>query len=133
MKGTKLEEQVQNFNENMRNYETKCFFSFAKQLETLYFVFREMIETRQIFLTVLYFAKLKKNETVDPTSQVSCCSTRPNEDVLTTPYGTVHVAKRGNPRGPALITCHDLGLNHISNFQVTSSIIPHKCVRMVFE
>ena len=31
MKGTKLEEQVQNFNENMRNYETKRFFSFVKQ------------------------------------------------------------------------------------------------------
>lgn len=44
-------------------------------------------------------------------------STKPNEDVLTTPYGTVHVSKRGNPRGPALITCHDLGLNHVSNFQ----------------
>ena len=25
MKGTKLEEQVQNFNENMRNYKTKRF------------------------------------------------------------------------------------------------------------
>ena len=74
MKGTKLEEQVQNFNENMRNYETKCFFSFAKQLETLYFVFRETIETRQIFRTVLYFAKLKKKtklSTLHPKSLVA--------------------------------------------------------------
>ena len=47
MKGTKIEEQVQNFNENMRNYETKRFFSFAKKLETLYFVFCEKIETLQ--------------------------------------------------------------------------------------
>ena len=64
MKGTKLEEQVQNFNENMRNYETKRFFSFAKQLETFYFVFRETIETRRnsdLFRTVSYFAKLLKN------------------------------------------------------------------------
>ena len=63
MKGTKLEEQAQNFNKNMRNYETKSFFSFAKQLETTYFVFRETIETRQnsdLFRTVSYFAKLKK-------------------------------------------------------------------------
>ena len=63
MKGTKLEEQVQNFNENMRNYETKRFCSFAKQLETLNFVFRETIETRRnydLFRTVSYFAKLKK-------------------------------------------------------------------------
>ena len=70
MKGTKIEEQVQNFNENMRNYETKRFFSFAKQLETFYFVFRETIETRRnsdLFRTVSYFAKLKKYETVNPT------------------------------------------------------------------
>ena len=64
MKGTKIEEQVQNFNENMRNYETIRFFSIAKQLKTLYFVFRETIETRRnndLFRTVSYFAKLKKN------------------------------------------------------------------------
>ena len=64
MKGTKLEEQAQNFNKNMRNYETKSFFSFAKQLETTYFVFRETIETRQnsdLFRTVSYFANLKQN------------------------------------------------------------------------
>ena len=43
----KIIEQVQNFNENMRNYErNETFFQFAKQLETLYFVFRETFETR---------------------------------------------------------------------------------------
>ena len=69
MKRTKLEEQVQNFNENMRNYETKRFFSFAKQLETLYFVFCETIETRRnsdLFRTVSYFAKLKKIRNCQP-------------------------------------------------------------------
>ena len=69
MKGTKLEEQTQNFNKNMRDFETKRFFCFAEQLETPYFVFRETIETRRnsdLFRTVSYFAKLKKYETVKP-------------------------------------------------------------------
>ena len=72
MKGTKLKEQVQNFNENMRNYETQRFFSFAKQLETFYFVFRETIETRRnsdLFRTVSYsfvFRETEKYETVYP-------------------------------------------------------------------
>ena len=64
MKGTKLKEQAQNFNENMRNYEMKHFFSFAKQLETSYFVFCKSIETLRnsdLFRTVSYFAKLKLN------------------------------------------------------------------------
>ena len=66
----KIEEQVQNFNENMRNrnYETK-------QLETLYFIFRETIETRRnsgLFRTVSFFAKLKRNETVHPSRAASC-------------------------------------------------------------
>ena len=50
MKGTQLEEQGQNFNKNMRNYEKKLFFSFAKNLETLYFVFCETIETVTCFV-----------------------------------------------------------------------------------
>ena len=74
MKGTKLEEQVQNFNENMQNYETKRFFSFAKQLETLYFVFRVTIGARRnsdLFCTVSYFAKLKKIRNCQPYSAVN--------------------------------------------------------------
>ena len=57
----------------MRNYETKCFFCFAKQLETLYFVFRETIETRRnsdLFLTVSYFSKLKKIRNCQPYTRV---------------------------------------------------------------
>ena len=69
MKGTKLEEQVQNLNENMQNYETKRFFSFAKQLETLYFVFRVTIGA--LFCTVSYFAKLKKIRNCQPYSAVN--------------------------------------------------------------
>ena len=69
MKGTKIEEQVQNFNESMRNYETKLFFSFAKQLETLYFLFHKTIETRRnsdLFRTVSHFLKLKKIRNCQP-------------------------------------------------------------------
>ena len=50
----------------MRNYETKRFFSLAKQLETLNFVFRETIETRRnsdLFRTVMNFAKKEKKYT----------------------------------------------------------------------
>ena len=68
----KIEERVQNLNENMRNNKTKCCFTFAKQLETLfsYFCqFRESIETwrnSDLFRTVANFVKLKKYETVKP-------------------------------------------------------------------
>ena len=94
MKGTRLEEQVQNFNENMRNYETKRFFSFAKQLETFYFVFRETIETRRnsdLFRTVSYsfvFRETEKYETVNPTrvrnnsSRVTNNSSRARQTIL---------------------------------------------------
>ena len=37
----KLKESTQNVEKNMRNYETKRFFSFAKQLETVRFVFSQ--------------------------------------------------------------------------------------------
>ena len=40
LKGSKFEENVQNLNGNMQNYETKVFFSFAKQIETLFSWFR---------------------------------------------------------------------------------------------
>ena len=59
MKGTKFEEQVQNFNENMRIYETKRFFSFAKQLETHFITY--FAKRSKLGETVSYFAKLKKN------------------------------------------------------------------------
>jgi len=40
-----------------------------------------------------------------------------NEDLLKTPHGTITVSREGNPRGPPIITIHDIGLNHTSNFQ----------------
>ena len=84
MKGTKLEEQVPNFNENSRNYDTKRFFYFVKQLETFYFVFRKTIETRRnsdLFRTVTNFAKKRKKryETVNPNSDHTKPSPSQNE------------------------------------------------------
>ena len=43
-----------------------------------------------------------------------------HEEVVTTTMGPVTVAWRGNKTNPALVTYHDLGLNHVSNFQVKS-------------
>jgi len=40
-----------------------------------------------------------------------------NEEILTSPHGPILVARTGNPQGPAIVTFHDLGLNHLSNFQ----------------
>ena len=39
-------------------------------------------------------------------------------ETLSTPHGQVKVAREGNPTGPAFITFHDLGLNHLSNYKV---------------
>jgi len=38
-------------------------------------------------------------------------------DTLTSPHGQVTVAREGHPTGPAFITFHDLGLNHLSNYK----------------
>ena len=69
----KFEEKFQHFKSNYAKLRNETnFFSFAKQLETLVFVFfqfRETIGTRRnstLFRTVSYFAKLKKYETVYP-------------------------------------------------------------------
>jgi len=40
-----------------------------------------------------------------------------SEETLTSPHGPILVARDGNPVGPAIVTFHDLGLNHLSNFQ----------------
>ena len=93
-KGTKLEQKVrnskkcmkfeervpvQNLKENMRDNETKRFFSVSrnnsKHLFSYFFQFRETIETRRnsdMFRTVSYFAKQKQNtklSTLEPTKK----------------------------------------------------------------
>jgi len=40
-----------------------------------------------------------------------------NVDTLNTAHGQVRVAREGNPTGPAFITFHDMGLNHLSNYK----------------
>ena len=40
------------------------------------------------------------------------------DDTLTSPHGQVKVVREGHPTGPAFITFHDLGLNHLSNYKV---------------
>jgi len=55
-------------------------------------------------------------------------------DTLITPQGRICIAKEGNHNGPAFITFHDLGLNHISNFkkffgsQSMSIVMSHFCI-----
>ena len=65
----KFEEKAQNFNENIQKYEMKhCFAVAQKNLKhffSYFFQFHETIETRRnsdLFRTVSYFAKLKKNK-----------------------------------------------------------------------
>ena len=41
-----------------------------------------------------------------------------NVDTLNTAHGQVRVAREGNPTGPAFVTFHDMGLNHLSNYKV---------------
>ena len=40
------------------------------------------------------------------------------EEVVVTAKGSVTVAWKGDRTKPAMLTYHDLGLNHVSNFQV---------------
>ena len=60
----KLKESTQNVKKNMRNYETKRFFSFAKQLETVRFVFsqndRNSAKQRPVSYSFV-FQETKKN------------------------------------------------------------------------
>ncbi|XP_023233367.1 protein NDRG3-like isoform X1 [Centruroides sculpturatus] len=39
------------------------------------------------------------------------------EDKVDTPFGTMTVAVQGERNRPAIVTYHDIGLNHVSNFQ----------------
>ena len=41
-----------------------------------------------------------------------------NEEVVMTTKGPMTVAWKGDRENPALVTFHDLGMNHVSNFQV---------------
>jgi len=68
------------------------------------------------------YSSLNSSHLPLPSSRPLLARSLPNsysgvEETLTTPHGPVLVARDGNPLGPAIITFHDLGLNHLSNFQ----------------
>ena len=42
------------------------------------------------------------------------------EEIIQTSKGSVTVACKGDRSKPAMLTYHDLGLNHVSNFQVNT-------------
>lgn len=46
-------------------------------------------------------------------------SNKPVEEMVQTATGKILVARQGDPRRPAIITYHDLGLNYLTNFQVS--------------
>jgi hypothetical protein len=41
------------------------------------------------------------------------------EELVQTTKGKILVARQGDPKKPTLLTYHDLGLNYLSNFQVS--------------
>jgi len=47
-----------------------------------------------------------------------CTDRSYTEEVIMTLKGPVTVAWKGNRENPALVTYHDFGMNHVSNFQV---------------
>ena len=49
---------------------------------------------------------------------------------VSTPHAVLRVAREGNITGPVIITFHDLGLNHVTNFKVRTlslSLAPSFC------
>jgi len=70
----------------------------------------------------------------DPANRSLAKDNEYNEEKVVTAKGTVLVAWKGDRTKPALITFHDLGLNHVSNFQAffnypgMAEILPHFCV-----
>ena len=46
---------------------------------------------------------------------------KPVEEMVQTATGKILVARQGDPRRPAIITYHDVGLNYLTNFQVRHS------------
>ncbi len=54
----------------------------------------------------------------DPANRSLAKGNEYNEEKVVTAKGTVLVAWKGDRTKPALLTFHDLGLSHVSNFQV---------------
>ena len=61
IEGIKLDERITNLKKICETKKRNVFFSFAKKLETLFFVTIETRRNSDLFCTVSYFAKLKNN------------------------------------------------------------------------
>ena len=69
MKGTKLEEQVQNINENIRNYETKRFFPFRETTRNTFSYFAKRSKLGETVTCLVQFRisrNLKKIRNCQP-------------------------------------------------------------------
>ncbi|XP_035218483.1 protein NDRG3-like isoform X4 [Stegodyphus dumicola] len=54
------------------------------------------------------------------------------DDQIDTEYGTVTVAVHGEKNKPAILTYHDIGLNHISNFQAFFNFVDMRILMQSF-
>ncbi|GFQ75804.1 protein NDRG3 [Trichonephila clavata] len=54
------------------------------------------------------------------------------DDVIDTEYGAINVAVQGDRNKPAILTFHDIGLNHISNFQAFFNFIDMRILMQSF-
>ncbi|GFR73132.1 protein NDRG3 [Elysia marginata] len=83
---------------------------------------------------IMSFTELKKLHWLLSDGHFSFFSERALEDDIETPYGNLHVAIQGDRSKQAIITFHDIGLNHVTCFQGFFSypdmqpILRHFCV-----
>ena len=52
---------------------------------------------------------------------------------VSTPHAVLTVAREGNITGPVIITFHDLGLNHVTNFKVRTRSLSLSLSPTVFD
>jgi len=76
---------------------------------------KEFFLSRHSHLVKIIFISVRLS---DPVSRSLAKEVEYVEEKVVTGKGTVTVAWKGDRTKPALLTYHDLGLNHVSNFQV---------------
>ncbi|KAG8183614.1 hypothetical protein JTE90_025165 [Oedothorax gibbosus] len=54
------------------------------------------------------------------------------DDTIDTEYGSVSVAVQGDRNKPAILTFHDIGLNHVSNFQAFFNFVDMRILMQSF-
>jgi hypothetical protein len=67
-------------------------------------------------------SELQSVRLASPISRTLAKDVAYTEEVVVTAKGSVTVAWKGDRTKPAMLTYHDLGLNHVSNFQVGSIV-----------